>query len=316
MINQLNSNKYGCLLSILKFNSLKRILLQIRKMWTIIIVFIIIVVMMLMITIISNIYVYKEIKSYKTISPENSRKIGRAIVDNYPLVICIALPKRRARMDIFFDNLGILDNIKYIDPVLGCDYKDIGAMEDIGFVKPNMGHSPNKVACYQSHIRAMQTLVDSKDTHALVFEDDLADIHDVSTNKIVETLVDVAHNMPEDTDLINLGICFGCYSSKILHGKTIKNDQNAWCGHARVITRKGAEYMLRTSNIMGKDFMDMHIHNLGKKGLLSIYSTDPIFYQSIDIPTTSAGNKVIGRGNLFSGKIPLMPYLFRPAFTS
>jgi glycosyl transferase family 25 len=104
--------------------------------------------------------------------------------------------------------------------------------------------SPGELACYISHQRAWQHLVDRGWDAALVFEDDA-----IPTPEMLRAL-DVVLALPQPWDIVKLG----SYTRKPVISRTpvaggfivCEYAKIPVCAHAQVITREGAQKLLRS----------------------------------------------------------------------
>jgi GR25 family glycosyltransferase involved in LPS biosynthesis len=143
-----------------------------------------------------------------------------------------------------------------------------------------------------SHIKVWKTFLNSKEEFAIICEDDMILVDNFSKKlKLYMKFV------PKDFDLLYLG-CFGCNNSFnflsivfALLGMTNDNSKKinkyinkplvALGAHSYLISRKGAEKLIKLLDKKINFHIDFLIHNLSKKKLIDSYSlSNRIAYQT------------------------------------
>lgn len=135
---------------------------------------------------------------------------------------------------------------QFIDAVLG---KALPASE-VRRVAPNLfmpryarNLTPGELGCSLSHRLALETFLGSGEEMALILEDDAA----VPQN-IRAVITEITHGLPSDWGLLKLGgsgAVRGRLHSKVTFGSVINTATATLDSHAYVVSRIGAERMLR-----------------------------------------------------------------------
>ena len=157
-------------------------------------------------------------------------------------VYCICLPHRRMDCEMFFETLGVVP--VYTDVTLAAE---IAAEPE--FVTKEWKATRGALACAMSHRTACQTLLDSDEQCAVVFEDD-NDIPDMSKVTKYHRLVAELKERASEFNYINLSPCCARFppvrsSLKIKSVLDIHLYKvTGLCTNAYIVSRAGAEYIL------------------------------------------------------------------------
>jgi hypothetical protein len=148
-------------------------------------------------------------------------------------VYIINLKRRPDRLESSKKELAKLDiQNPFILEATDCQDEEFKKMHN-SISQPKM--SLCEMACYKSHQRLWQKLVDSNEDFAIIFEDDIS-IPSTLTKKDILNYIDASRGF----NILFLG---HCYSSKFLKPKV--KPGTALCMHAYVISRNGAKLLLK-----------------------------------------------------------------------
>ena len=158
-------------------------------------------------------------------------------------VYCICLPHRRMDCEMFFETLGVVP--VYTDVTLAAE---IAAEPE--FVTKEWKATRGALACAMSHRTACQTLLDSDEQCAVVFEDD-NDIPDMSKVTKYHRLVAELKERASEFNYINLSPCWSRFPpvrssleiQSVLDIHLYKG--TGLCTNAYIVSRAGAEYILQ-----------------------------------------------------------------------
>jgi glycosyl transferase family 25 len=139
--------------------------------------------------------------------------------------------------------------------------------------------TPGEIGCSLSHKLALEAFLRSGQQIALILEDDAA----VPPN-ISEIIAEIAHSLPSDWGLLKLGgtgSVRGRFHCKTTHGSIINTAVTTLDSHAYIVTRAGAERLLR--RLLPIEFpydvflRDVHAHGVTTFELVPnlISTTDP-----------------------------------------
>ena len=150
------------------------------------------------------------------------------------------------------------------------------------------------IGCALSHLNVWKRFLKTDKKYAIVFEDDI--ILDDLTYNLSEVIPLYVKQTPEDFDILYLGSLgsdntpnFFTISMSMLNMSAeykdindyIKRPQVALATHAYVISRSGAEKLVKNLDGNIHNHIDYCIQNLYSKGILNNYITKPrLLYQS------------------------------------
>eukprot|EP00954_Amorphochlora_amoebiformis_P024907 1369570-Amorphochlora_amoeboformis.AAC.2 len=237
------------------------------------------------------------INSLETERPANTRFLSENRTDRNCRFSCkylpsllsayvIAVPQRRARAQQFLKEIG-LDDIGVVHHATLKNTLDRATLVAEGKLQ-NETNPPDlslgEIACTLSHFSALRTfLSDSHKQFAVIFEDDAEpefsieekDIHKVITSGstwhgALEHLI-MTRNSTEHWDMLSLGRCWdhccakegqteGGIVSAPLTGHRIVWSLAPYCGHAYLISRKGAENLLDFGSPIKQIIDDTFVH--------------------------------------------------------
>lgn len=152
----------------------------------------------------------------------------------------------------------------------------------------------SSIGCALSHVNVWKTFLNTDKKYAIVFEDDI--ILDDITYNLSEVIPVYVEQTPKDFDILYLGSLgsdntpnFFTISMSLLNMSAeyknindyVKQPKVALATHAYVISRSGAEKLLKNLDGNIHNHIDYCIQNLYSKGILNNYITKPrLLYQS------------------------------------
>ena len=162
----------------------------------------------------------------------------------------------------------------------------------------------SSIGCALSHLNVWKTFLSSDKKYAIVFEDDIIlDSLGQDTNNLLSTIKHYVSKIPDAFDILYLG-CFGSedtpnfftMSMKTLGLSSeskyinvfIKKPEVALATHAYVISKNGAEKLVKHIDGNIHNHIDYCIQTLYSRGILNNYVTIPrLIYQSSTDTTVS-----------------------------
>lgn len=251
------------------------------------------------------------------IIPENQRKQKMI---NYNKKISSIYPKEKEEcskfnLSMLFDKIYvisipdrkdyILETLKTfrIEPeIISATLKqnlDLSAMSDgIAKIYYKVPHNLGRIACHLSHMRALQTFLDSPAETAVIFEDDLKPCHSYpifkrrmcSLKKEFRKVKNPWILSPSKADILYLGHCWtSCKKMTPLTQQIYGNFEGA-CRHAYAVNRKAAELIL-THTLPMYDNGDMMLKRMSHRGILNTYAImPPLFFQNRGELGSTIGN--------------------------
>jgi len=223
----------------------------------------------------------------------------------------IHLPRSTERLDFFTKNIA---NAGFTDMRIfeGVDGRDVNARSDamLLFNAPpiDLEMSYGQIGCLFSHLKVLKTIVDNNIPIATVFEDD-AHFHP-EWNTLSEIYWKLT---PSDFDILFIGN--GIDSCRTISDPSTIQEittEGAWCTHAYVITRKGAEKVMnailnwdytafnhgsRGNTLTGLYAIDIMLINLEHRALLGQIEKPFIWYSWNGTKYQCASNKLPTSGN-------------------
>ena len=202
------------------------------------------------------------------------------ISDIVDLVLVIAIPKRKEYITQALKTYGLHPgSYQFVDTVM---------KDDLEANNVPWHMTSGEVACYKSHMRAVQQLVDSGASTGLIFEDDLKQCpdYDLFQRRLGELKRELQW-LIEGWDIIYFGRCNDtCMMNKQVSEQLVKNTSPI-CLHAYMLSRRGAQKLVKyVSQEPGVpiDVVFMKLILTGKMRSLSV--SPSLFYQNKDIGTT------------------------------
>jgi len=158
----------------------------------------------------------------------------------------IALPERKDNALKALSSFDVYP--KNIDAVWKGDL-DYDGLIDENIIEPTKyTEKLGTVGCYLSHIKTLQTFLNSMAQTAVIFEDDI----EKCTNKLryqrrLTSLISELGNIPDNLDILFLGFChIDCKNLKFVSNQIVKNG-HPHCTHAYVVTRNSARIILENA---------------------------------------------------------------------
>ena len=196
----------------------------------------------------------------------------------------INLDKDRARMQSARNILG----------PLGLDVQRVAAVN--GSLLPKRPLlSAGEVGCFFSHLLALETFLQSGDAQGVIFEDDIA--CSVSPDAFKKHMALATKHLP-DFDIVYLGKCLcECGTFQKIE-KTLYSTRGALCLHAYMVSRAGAQKLLKLANEKGaRDPIDLVYYNGSLTGRIqsatfhpSLFTQNPETHQS-NLRSTAAAKR-------------------------
>ena len=161
------------------------------------------------------------------------------------------------------------------------------------------GLTNGRIACHLSHMKTLQTFLNSNNKTCLIFEDD---IKMIDKNETINNLIESIRLLPKNWEYVNLGRCYdNCVTQTVYNNRIVKSDY-ALCRHAYIVNRDGAKKILDYCLPMKGYPGDNHYAEMVKKKLINGYSTkEQIFFQNREELGTTIDNqgKVVTCGSNF-----------------
>lgn len=170
------------------------------------------------------------------------------------------------------------------------------------------------IGCALSHFLVWKMFLETDREYAIIFEDDV-----ILENDFVEKTTLSLKNVPEDYDILYLG-CFGCtnkpnlfsiLTTPILNkGKKINDyisiPEVAYATHSYIVSRKGAEKLLKLLDGKLYNHIDICLQELASKKKINVYVTTPRLAYQTSTDTTSSENLATKHPLLLTGLLNKM----------
>jgi glycosyl transferase family 25 len=176
-----------------------------------------------------------------------------------------------------------LDIEKYVTPKA---YQQILISEKTGLRKHHYELTRGAIGCYLSHLDIYKKIVNSNKDYGLIFEDDIEIPNNIY--KLMNIGLNKINKIDPNWDMYLLGyICIDCDIKK-----SYIIPRRFWCTHSYVITKRGAEKLLKyldpsNGNLLSRQ-IDSAMALLIKDNKLKVYGVNPpicnqstLFYSSI-----------------------------------
>ncbi|KAJ1917290.1 hypothetical protein IWQ60_007830 [Tieghemiomyces parasiticus] len=209
-------------------------------------------------------------------------------------VYVINLAKRTDRRDTMTNLFRLLD--------IPVEFLTAATPATIEFVPPSaekVKMSGGQLACWRSHMNALQDIVRNDYPWASIFEDDVS----VETDLVDRVAASLPH-IPADWDMFYLGHCStGKYFGPLVNGtEDVRILNGAWCTHGYMVNQRGARKLLK---LLAQPYhaIDAMIADLGEKHQLVTYAANPSLVAQIrgdDDPSDIANS---GGGHLWEGLV-------------
>lgn len=198
------------------------------------------------------------------------------IVDS---ILVIAIPKREDYIKSTLKTYGLtLGDFELVKPVMTAD---IPATQVPSYMRAG------EVACFQSHMKALQQFLESSNKTALIFEDDLKPCPNYTFfQQRVGSLKEELHRI-QRWDIIYFGRCNDtCMLNKKV-SKQLVSGTIPLCLHAYMMSREGARKVLQAAGERVRIQVDVLFVKMIATGQLKALAVNPsIFYQNKDVETT------------------------------
>lgn len=168
---------------------------------------------------------------------------------------------------------------------------DLSTMSDeIAKSSYKVPNNLGRIACHLSHLRALQTFLDSPAETAIIFEDDLKPCHSYTIFKRRMCSLKKEFHKVKPWDILYLGHCWtSCKKMTPLTQQIYGNFEGA-CRHAYAVNRKAAELIL-THTLPMYDNGDMMLKRMSHLGILNTYAImPPLFFQNRGVLGSTLGN--------------------------
>jgi GR25 family glycosyltransferase involved in LPS biosynthesis len=128
----------------------------------------------------------------------------------------------------------------------------------------------SRVACHLGHINILKKFLKEKETYALIFEDDIK----IENYDLINKINVIVNNIPKDAEIIYLSYCFE-YCDKIKkYNKIFSKAYRPLCRHMYLVTKDGAEKIIKHTLPMFSSG-DRMIGHLIQKKILNGYLVNP-----------------------------------------
>lgn len=220
-------------------------------------------------------------------STTSSINIKLNINDHVDCVYIIALPQRRAYVDSFLKTHSIQATIVN---ALTVDTVDINWLHNIADYATTV--SLPRVMCHASHIATLETFLQSRHQTCLIFEDDVV----VTTTRLSRfnwEFSSIMSTLPSSFDILYLGYCWDHCNKRtpIANSSLLVKPFVPKCRHAYIVSRKGAETIIRHSTPLHSLPGDIIIGLMVKNNILDGYAVRyPLFTQNRKELGTTLGN--------------------------
>ncbi|KAJ1923785.1 hypothetical protein IWQ60_005650 [Tieghemiomyces parasiticus] len=157
--------------------------------------------------------------------------------------------------------------------------------------------SPGRLACWRSHMNALQDIVRHDYPVATILEDDVS-----VEMQLVDRVAASMPHVPADWDMFYLGHCStGKYFGPLVKGtEDVRILNGAWCTHGYMVSQRGARKLLRLlANPV--DAIDGMIAALGLKHEIVSYAANPSLVAQIRSSDDPSDIPASGHGRLWEG---------------
>jgi GR25 family glycosyltransferase involved in LPS biosynthesis len=197
--------------------------------------------------------------------------------DIFEQVYYIALPERLTNIKNVLDSYNIRGT--RIEPVLKDRLRAESFVQD-GLIQSRYGRANRgRVACHLSHLKALETFLDTEAETALILEDDLKVCKNFELYQ--RRINSLAQEIPLlEWDVLYLGHCWArCKQFEKITQQIYKNGSPT-CRHAYAVSRYAAGTILKNTLPMYNNGDEM-IRKMGQDCILKIFTVmPPIFFQN------------------------------------
>jgi GR25 family glycosyltransferase involved in LPS biosynthesis len=193
------------------------------------------------------------------------------IFDYVDKAYIICMPDRRKHMEAFLESAEF--DATFV-PAIEKSSIDEAELVSSGKLLQSHHLSIAEIACYLSHLRALQAFVDDDSAQtALIMEDDLKLILPDELDAFKTKVKDVLETPPKDWQFINMGPCWTWCEIRKPAGQQVYDSHSSKCSHFYVVTKEGARTIVDHAFPMFNIAYDVKIDILARQKRMRMYES-------------------------------------------